>query len=490
MVRLEHGFVGVDVGTTHLKVAIISRDGVSCCVNKVRTPVDHDEYGDCHDPDELFRMVCNLIEKAASGLSSVLCVDGIGISSVGEEGVPLGERCEVLYPAIAWYERRRSRLCDEWLAGCDLGEFYGRTGVHWQYGLTLAKWFWLKTEQPDLWQKIHTWVGVGDYIAYRFSGQLAMSFSHASRTGALEVPGGVWNDEWVGQALPNGVDCLPRLVPAGQIIGYVLPGTLGGVRISDNAPVVLTGLDHVVGAYAAGVSSSAELLDSMGTAEAFVRPWQKGFVPKDGLRSRFDFNFDLFGSSLVAISGVESGRCASAVRELLLWKEKRSENGSGGDEELLEGLARECDVGSCGVRFLPDFSNGDNFVIRVKDLRSFSPGTVMRSVLESWSVVAWLMFEWIGMSDDIARVSCIGGGVESRLWLEIKASVLERPLRIVRTKELVASGAALFAMRAVHGEESVRKFRSELAIEEVEPVRSWISGYRALREDYRSMLLG
>lgn len=46
-------------------------------------------------------------------------------------------------------------------------------------------------------------------------------------------------------------------------------------------------------------------------------------------------------------------------------------------------------------------------------------------------------------------ILCVGGGSKNRLWNQIRADVLNRPVRLVDRKETTALGAACFAMPAM-----------------------------------------
>ena len=73
---------------------------------------------------------------------------------------PLGPRGEVLYPAVAWHERRPSDEEAKWSVCHPDEELFRVTGLHKDLALTLFKWLWLKSQRPEVWRRCATWVGI------------------------------------------------------------------------------------------------------------------------------------------------------------------------------------------------------------------------------------------------------------------------------------------------------------------------------------------
>ena len=89
---------------------------------------------------------------------------------------------------------------------------------------------------------------------------------------------------------------------------------------------------------------------------------------------------------------------------------------------------------------------------------------------------------------EIGEVSLIGGGSRSRLWGQILASVLNRPLNRHEGSELgPAQGAARLAMLAA-GQGSLKQICNRPVISEVlEPQPSLVMHYQEKQEQYRKI---
>ena len=297
---------GVDIGTTSIKAVLVAGDGSVVSMAKAPTPVISDGYGPCHDPEEI-RITAEQVMCQALREIAVRCrVVAIGVTSVGEEGVPLGPGGELLYPSIAWYDRRSSEAESKWSAAHGDEELFGVTGLHKDLGFTIFKWLWLKSAQPSVWSRCRSWLGIADYVIWRWTGELGMSVGHASRTGLLELGTFRWQQDWAADVLPRGTDVLPPLHEAGRPVGFLRPGTIPGLATAAEVPVVATGLDHTVGAYAAGVTRPGQVLDSMGTAEALIEPVPPSYLAAADYSLGIDFGAGILSGTHIAIAGFES----------------------------------------------------------------------------------------------------------------------------------------------------------------------------------------
>ena len=110
------------------------------------------------------------------------------------------------------------------------------------------------------------WLSVGEWVVHRLGGEQGAELSLASRTGFLDLHARGWWDEalaWAGA--PAGL--LPEPAFAGTPLGRAgdaLPRARGAV-------LAVGGHDHLSAAVGAGAVGEGDVLDSWGTAEAFVR---------------------------------------------------------------------------------------------------------------------------------------------------------------------------------------------------------------------------
>ncbi len=467
---------GVDIGTTHIKAVLVTEDdGAVVSVAKALTPVTSDGYGACHDPEEIRVTAERVIREAQRDAPAATRITAVGVTSVGEEGVPLSARGSLLYPSIAWYERRPSDGERRWSARHGDEELFAVTGLHKDLGFTVFKWLWLATAQPDVWSSCRWWLGIADYVIFRWTGERGMSVSHSSRTGVLELAKFRWKQDWVGELLPPGPDALPPLHDGGGTVGHLRPGAIPGLATADEVPVVVTGLDHAVGAYGAGVARPGQVLDSMGTAEALIAPVPPQYLDRADGSLGIDFSAGILPGTHIAIAGLESG---AGVRGML----QAVGATSVAQQHQLDARAAGLPPGAGGLRYIPP------------RMRDSAPGALLghrvthdaehlyRAVVEGWALAAGEALRGLGDPGNEPELICIGGGTGSSLWITVKASLLRREIRCVRTPEIVAVGAALLAARARGASSAMARWKPELAV--TSPVADWMPAYQALSREF------
>ena len=469
---------GVDIGTTYIKAVLVTDEGTIASTWSEPTPTTDDGYGPCHDPDEILATVEKAVYQAQQGSRRQPVVVGVGVTSVGEEGVPLGPKGEVLYPAVAWYERRPSTEEKEWSARHPDDELFRVTGLHKDLGFTLFKWLWLKSHRPEVWRRCTTWVGIGDYVVLRWTGEAAMSVSHASRTGLLDLSAFAWQEEWAPEVLARGARALPSLQDAGSVVGLLLPGRAPGLLTAGSVPVVSTGLDHVVGAHAAGAIRPGRVMDSLGTAEALLAQVPPSFVVGTGPSTSIDFGAGLAPGTHIAVAGLGTGAGLDQMSRVLGAAPSRR-------RATLEASAGKLEPGADGLVYVPPRARSDVggalFGLKLAHGREH----LYRAAVEGWAYAADDALAALGDRERTNEVFCTGGGANSQLVVQVKAAMLGRAIKRVKTPQVVAVGAALLASKAGFGQDLLKEWEPEC--DTVPPDSSWVGSYAGLRARFEEL---
>ena len=255
--------VGIDVGTSTCKAAVVDAAGAELAHGSAPTPWERVPSGAEVDPEALFAAAVQAAREALDAAPAGR-VAGLGVTSMAETGVLLDEDGAPVAPAIAWHDARGAGEAQAIAA--ELGAFTERTGLPATPLCSLAKLRWLREHHAPS-RAGRRWLNVGEWVVRRFGGEEVTERSLASRTGLLDLAAlAPYADalEWAG--LP--ADLLPELVlagtPAGIVDGASLPGAEGAV-------LTVGGHDHLCAGVGVGVTAAGDVLDSCGTAEALVR---------------------------------------------------------------------------------------------------------------------------------------------------------------------------------------------------------------------------
>ena len=269
--------VGVDVGTTMTKAAIVTTEGEEVAWGSVPTPWHPVPTGAETGPLEILDAVGNAIGTALD-LAPPGPVIGLGVTSMAETMALLGKDGAPVAPAIAWHDTRGQEETADLVRVFDGPTFSGRTGLAPSPICTLVKLAWRSRHQGSA---ATCALSVADWVVHALGGERVAEASLASRTGALVLSGRSWwveALEWAG--VP--VNLFPPVVQAGQLVGRVTeqslqafaghssPAARGLERLRGSA-LASAGHDHICVAAGTGAISPGALLDSCGSAEALVR---------------------------------------------------------------------------------------------------------------------------------------------------------------------------------------------------------------------------
>lgn len=439
--------MGIDLGTTCIKVMVFQQNGVVMAQASASTPIHHPEPGRAHYlPEELWMHTVELIRNVLSQLERPQELVSVAVASVGEAGVALDAKHQPLGESIAWFDTR-SAPQSKWLEE-QVGRerLYAITGLHAESIYSLCKLLWIREHQPQVFEQMRCWLNLSDYIAFCLSGEEASERTQASRTLCLDLNNGQRSEE-VLDAAGIAKELWAPLRPNGAALGQISKAAQEATGLPAHTVVGVGGHDHVIGAIAAGVAQPGQTLDSMGTAEAvfsLLPPttpaaelrqlgYSLGMYEIGGVRGRYSLTgLYTSGASIDWFLGIINAQ---------------------GSYKELTAEAERAPRGSRGACFMPhlrlagapdpDSRSGGAFI----GLSTYhNRGMLFRALLEGLCYEHRRVLEPLlryGGAPDPQYVQLIGGGAQNNLWLRIKASVLGRPLHVLHMSQFVCLGAAM-----------------------------------------------
>ncbi len=430
--------LGIDIGTTSWKMAAYDPLGqpISFWTTPCRMQQDGEGHA-THDPSELWNAVCAGIRKVTGdvGLGNIVSV---AVASVGESGVLLDRNDRPLYPVIAWFDQRTLEQAQWWADEVGKQWIYQITGYPLQYIPSINKIMWIRKHEPDAFTAAVKWLCVADYIAYRLCGEMAMDYSLASRTMALDIRARAWSNDMLNIAgIPPSL--FPSVVPSGTRLGTVSKAASRETGLTRDCVVTAGGHDHICAALAVGATHSGKVLDSAGTAEVLLIPLEKPQVSLDLLESGLATGCHCAPGKFYLMGVLQTaGASLDWVRELL-----------GIDHSSLEAGSK-----GTGLFFLPHLRGSVSPYVDSGSRAAFvglrahhSKNDLMRSVVEGVCYEARLMMDNVKAFTgvDPTRVVFVGGGTKNPLWLRTKCDVMGKPLEAYLDDETVTRGAAMLA---------------------------------------------
>ncbi len=253
-------YLGIDIGTTRTKVAVLDEAEDRLVALRHRpTVVINDRYGGHRDANQLLADVWQLVDEVGQDID-LTNIRAVSVCSMGEEVVLLDDAGRVTGEVLAWHashgREAKSALPDlgDNLAGLD-------------DTFSVFKIAWLAQHRPAELRSSRTFTSVADFVARALLGDsdapVFLNVSLASRTGLLDIRKGTLDGELLERVGAEGLR-LPSLVGSGTFVGR---STAEG-RLPPGIIVVAGGHDHFCSAFGAGVRSPGDCYVSAGTSEA------------------------------------------------------------------------------------------------------------------------------------------------------------------------------------------------------------------------------
>jgi sugar (pentulose or hexulose) kinase len=261
---MDELLLGIDVGTTWCKAAVVTPDGRELAHHREPVPWKPVPTGAEIEPHRLPEVAMAAAEGAL-GRAPAGQVVGVGVTSMAEAGALLDADERPVAPAIAWHDRRGGDEAAALAHVVGAERFSATTGLPASPLCTLAKYRWLRQHQPGT-ARGARWLNVAEWVVRGFGGEQMAELSLASRTGMLHLDRrAAWEEalDWAGA--PR--DLLPEPATAGTPAGRVSRGP----QRAKGAVLCVAGHDHDCAAVGAGAVRDGDVFDSCGTAEAFVR---------------------------------------------------------------------------------------------------------------------------------------------------------------------------------------------------------------------------
>jgi sugar (pentulose or hexulose) kinase len=433
--------MGIDVGSTNVKAAIVALDGGRVCELAVarRRTAGLDAAG----------LVDAALGAAADALAeSPGSLAVIGIASMAETGALVDARGRAHGPLIRWDRRGDADARLALAIGLDPVRLHARTGAPLVPKLPLLTWATLVRDGVSAGMR---WAFAADLVAAALTGRVATDHTLAGRSGAYDLPA-------PGEALPSGWDdeLLAAVSVPRALLGEILAPseTVGvvtrGLAAAAGVPVRVIGHDHAVAARAAGATGPGIIVHSLGTTEA-VLTLASGSAPVDRERAGAQ------GMSVVrGVDGDHEGVLAGSPSGGALiadWRRRAREAGADADM-LLEGVlldapdhrdalvlpysaGRQCPAPDPGARYrLLDAEPGNPAAELVGILRGLAAhGAWMRDAVAE-----------LTSTPTEARIVATGAPVRRNDALAgLMAALAQHPLPVVDLEAPVASGAAAIA---------------------------------------------
>ena len=478
-------YIGVDLGTSAVKLLAMNKDGTILKTVSVEYPISFPQSGwSEQNPEDWYKGSMEGISKLIAETGETT-VEGIGVGGQMHGLVILDKDDNVIRPAILWNDGRTTEETDYLnnVIGKDkLSQYTGNIAFA---GFTAPKVLWVKNNEPENNAKIEKIMLPKDYLVYRLTGAYSSDYSDASGMLLMDVEHKCWSKEMMEICGISHIT-MPELHESFDVVGSVKSDICSELGISGDVKVVAGAGDNAAAAVGTGTVGPGKCNLSLGTSGTiFITSDKFSVDDKNSLHAfaHADGGYHLMGCMLSAAS------CNKWFMDEILRDSEYAAN------------QKKIDVNKLGennVFFLPylmgERSPHNDPLVRACFL-GMSMDTkredMLQAVLEG---VAYGLRDSLevarSLGIEITTSNICGGGNKSPLWRKIMANVMNIKLEIQENDEGPALGGAILAAVGCGDFESVNAAAEKIVnvVEVVEPdpelVAKYEEGYKAFKKLY------
>jgi xylulokinase len=448
-------YLGIDLGTSGLKLTLIGSDGTVIGEAEASYDVDTPQPGHAEtDPAQWARA----LDEARAALFGSLpgggeppTVASIGVTGQMHGVVLVGPDGRPVRPAVLWPDQRAVSSLGAWHAlPQTVRRRLGNPLVAGMAGPILS---WLREHEPRSVAAAVAVMSPKDWLRALLTSDRTTDRSDASATLLWDVVSDDWSKEAL-QLAGVGVEQLPRVVPSDDVVGTT-PVTAPGSSREEQVPVVAGGADTAcalaaVRAAAVGaegheaVGRGADRADilvvNVGTGIQILRPAEAALAGPSPVTHLYA---DTEGGWYEMLAIQNGGFALSWVQAQL---------GVGWDEFVR--IAASAPPGSSGVVFVPFLTGERGGVASTSSTASWQGliptvgrAELARAALEGLAFTIRRGIEVLGA--DPGPVLLCGGGSREPWLQQLIVDVVGLPMRHVQLRSASAVGAATLAARGV-----------------------------------------
>ncbi|MBY6113636.1 xylulokinase [Mameliella alba] len=433
-------YLGLDLGTSGLRALLVDIEGRPVA-NAVRSyAAVHPRPGwSEQDPIAWVDAVDGaLTELSATHGSEMAQVRGIGISGHMHGATLLDEAGAILRPCILWNDTRSAAEAKELDAMDGVRDLSGNIVFP---GFTAPKLVWVARHEPEIFARVAHVLLPAAYMNYHLTGALFADMSDSAGTAWLDVGARNWSARLLAVSGMRS-DQMPRLVEGCETGGMLRADLANRWGMPADVQVVGGAGDNAASACGVGALGDGAGFVSLGTS-GVVLTGRDGYAP-------------LPESAVHTFCHAVPGQWYQmgvmlAATDSLNWLSRIT---GATPADLSAELGQET-TGPGDLRFLPYLSGertphndsrirGGFLNIDVGHTRSDMTCAVMEGVAFGLRDSAEAL---IASGARLDSILAIGGGAQSRLWVELIATVLGVPLSLPEKGDFGAAlGAARLAM--------------------------------------------
>ncbi|MGC9059810.1 MAG: FGGY-family carbohydrate kinase [Thermoplasmata archaeon] len=391
---------------------------------------------------------------------------------------PMDELGRNLYPGICWLDTRTSQGIEHFRE-----VFPQRHGL---YKILL-----LRDYYADAFYRTFKFGTSQTYIIHKLCRRFAIDTTNAPGLG-LDIRSMKWNESMLTQCgVP--VEMLPEVFPPGTVVGALSIEAARDMDLPENISVILGGATAQCGAVGVGAVRDATAKISVDTSlnidvcaseplfDYFDKPTKMYMLPH-AIEGKWLLEATLPGTGL-ALRWFRDNCCSDIIQDA-----KRANRNP---YDVMNVLAERSSPGAEGLLFVPLMLYGRGIFYNL-DL-NMKKNSMIRAIMEGAAYSARFFLEMMhGLNAYATEVYLDGGGARSKVWRQIMADIIGRPVSLMHaSSESAGMGAAVISFASLGVYDGINKAVDSMVeeIEKVKPRAEYADLYARNYQKFQELLM-
>ncbi|NCC49361.1 MAG: xylulokinase, partial [Clostridia bacterium] len=313
--------IGIDVGTSGVKVIAVSADGTILTSVVESYPLYTPKAGWTEqDPADWWQAAVKALRQVTDACRAH-SIAAVGLSGQMHGMVALDENMQVIRRAILWNDQRTETQCREIteLAGGEAA-LLELTNNQMLTGYTGGKIRWLQQQEPDHFARTRWILNPKDYLRWLLTGVRITEVSDASGTGLYDVRQNRWSETLLAK-LGLSPDLFPPVAESAAQTGEISEAAAEQTGLKPGIPVSGGGGDAVISTTGLGLIKPGRIGVTLGTSGVVAMGLPQFMPNPQGSLQIFRGNapdtFTAMGVTLAAAGSYEWFRNALGQAEIL-----------------------------------------------------------------------------------------------------------------------------------------------------------------------------
>ena len=488
-------FLGIDIGSSAIKGMAVNENG--CIIEFTRMQAEHfsPQSGWFElDPENIFKVVLNLIDSISSKVKKYDPVRSISFSCLGTAFFPVDKKGNPLYRAISSLDNRSLKYLG-WLGkkGIDSFDIYKISGQPGNVVSFLHNLIWFKKHFGKDFKNIYKFLSPKDYVVSKLGLGDFTDFTQASRTMLYDFKAKNWSG-YICNAIGLDANLLPEIIkPFEPLCTSISNKIFRELSLPEKITISSGAHDSescIVGSNFTGLK---DILITLGTYEETTINCE-----------RFNPNLKNFQNNIIieehVLEGLFINYTTFKTGIMLEWLQKIFFSDKNGNLTAdLDEIFSTCSEGINGIIINPNLSGlnlmpGQKSAKKLKEYGFLTDlalesgkDDIIKSFLEGINFNIRKIIELLDISV-IEKIYTIGGGAKTDFMLQNKADILNKKIYSLKISESGSYGAAIIAARASgfgrNFNELFKIFKNEIAKEylpDIKKVADYNRKYRKFK---------